>query len=392
MSLGINGLLIKRLADIKPEIEAAFGDAFGVDNVDLTNDGPIGQLVGIMADREASLWELFEQVVASASETGSSGILLDQLYLIVNLFRLQAAPSRTIDSDGVTFTTLLSGTPGTVVPVDFVLDTSDTAVRFLNHSEVTIGGGGTVLADFRCVDDGPTKALAGTLTVIPVPLAGLTSATNTQDAAIGRFVETDTAFRARRATAAAVVAASTAPALVAALLAVEGVLEVKEIQNRSDSPDLEGRPGHSFECVVRGGADQDILEQIFERQPSGIETFGSTTGSVTDLHGDAQPVSFSRPTGIPVYIDVDLTVDGLFPADGIDQVRDAILAYGQAEVIIGMQISAFKIEQTIETPGIVICDFRLGTGPSPATSDPIDIGSVEIAEFDSTRLNVLRVN
>jgi hypothetical protein len=389
--LGLGGLQIKRLADIKPEIEEAFGTAFGVGNIDLSADGPIGQLVGILADREASLWELFEDVVTAMNETGASGAMLDQLYLLVNMLRLRAEPTRTIASDGVTPTTLLTGTPGTVVPVNFALETSDTGARFLLVEEVTIPGGGTVLAEFAADAAGPIQCLSGTLTEIPVPLVGLTSATNTQDAQVGRLTETDSAFRARKSRASALVSASSTPAILAAILALEGVIEVREIVNRSDSSDLDDRPGHSYELVIRGGEDQEILDEIFRTQPAGIETVGNVTGFSTDSHGDSQPVAFSRPDVVPIYFVINLTVDGNFPADGLVQVRDAILAY-EDQLTEGLTISPFKIEQTIETPGIVVFEMLLSTGMNPSSDDPIEIAQDAIADFDSTRLTVQRVN
>lgn len=392
MSVGVNGLVIKRLADIKTEIEGAFQSAFGVDNVDLSNDGPIGQVVGIMADREASLWEILEWVSLAMTETGASGTLLDQLYLMANMIRLQAASSRTVAADGVTGTTLLSGDVGTIVPAGFVLETSDTAARFLLEESVTLDAAGEAIAIFASEDLGPIPCLTGTLTVIPTPLAGLDTATNTLDARVGRLVETDAEFRARRAQLSATVTAATTPALLSALLNVVDVVEVRIVENRGDSPDDEGRPGHSFEALVRGGDDQEILDKIFELKPCGIESYGNVVGTSVDEHGDAQPVEFSRPTTVPVYIIADLTVDGAFPTDGLAQVTSGILAYGQEQIRMGLTVSPFKIQQTIETPGIVIFDMKIGIAADPTSEAPLAIGNVEIAEFDSSRLIVRRVN
>ena len=392
MSFGANGLTLKRLADVKSDIEGGLQTEHGIDNVDLSSDGPFGQLVGLHAEPAALVWELMELVLAAANENGASGTLLDKLYLLLNLIRIGAAPSRTVDADGLTPTTTLTGDPGTDVPAGFVLETSDTGERFLLEDAVTIGDGGTVDAVFASETYGPIFALAGTLTEIPTPLAGLDSATNTVDARLGNLQETDAAFRARRAGLTATVVAATAPAVVAAVLGVPGVTEVREIENRSDAPDLDGRPGHSYELVVIGGADQDILDKIYATKPSGIETVGNVDGVVVDLLDEEQPISFSRPTTIPIYIEVDLEVDGGFPANGVTEVLNAIVAYGQGTLRTGLDVSAFKIIQTIETPGIVALDMRIGIAANPVTDETIAIAKNEIAEIDSTRVDVQRVN
>jgi hypothetical protein len=185
MSLGIGGLTIKRLADVKSELEDTHESTFGIGNIDLASDGLVGQQIGIYSEREALVWELLEQVVIAGSDA-ASGAILDQRFLLSNMLRLLAKPSRTIASDGVTGTLLITGTPGTVVPAGFEIQTSDTEVSFLLEEEVTVPVGGTVLAIFAADEVGPTLALTGTLTGIPTPLAGVTSVTNTADAEIGR--------------------------------------------------------------------------------------------------------------------------------------------------------------------------------------------------------------
>lgn len=118
MSFGLTdaGFILKRLADIKTEMEAEYREKFG-DQVDLSDEGPLGQLIGMWAEREALLWELLDDGYNSQYPDTAQGVSLDQVASINNITRLPATKS--------TVTLRWQGTPGTAVPIGNAASVAD---------------------------------------------------------------------------------------------------------------------------------------------------------------------------------------------------------------------------------------------------------------------------
>lgn len=239
---------------------------------------------------------------------------------------------------------------------------------------------------------GPTVANAGTLNVIVNPVAGLTAVVNALDATVGRGAETDNAYRARRAQELQIAGAGTVEAIRSKLLQVTGVTAVIVFENATNIPDLDGRPPHSFEAVVQGGADQDIRNTLWAVKPAGIQTDGSVDGTITDSQGLVHDVKFSRPTDLELYVIVQLSVDSTYPANGDTVAQESIvnagnaLGIGQEVIVIPKLISVLAPIQGIQDATILI-----GTSPSPSSSANIPVDANEIPVFDTTRTSVVHV-
>ena len=50
--------------------------------------------------------------------------------------------------------------------------------------------------------------------------------------------------------------------------------------------DAEGRPPHSFECVIDGGTDADIAQVIWDNMANGIQPYGNTSEVIQDSQGE----------------------------------------------------------------------------------------------------------
>jgi uncharacterized phage protein gp47/JayE len=243
---------------------------------------------------------------------------------------------------------------------------------------------------------GEVVALAGTLNVIETPVVGLASFTNTLDAEVGRNIETDLELKQRQNEELQVAGKSTFPAIISNLNQIEGITAVVVFQNNSDVVDIEGRPPHSVDIVVEGGDLDDIAEEIFDTVAGGITMIGAITRNVTDSQGFIQTVKFSRPTDVPIWVEVDITKDAsLYPIDGDVQVENAILAYG-AELGVGEDIIVFGTEPTLATAiasitGITDFDIRVGTAVNPTQDNNVVITARQLAKFDSSRIQVVSV-
>jgi uncharacterized phage protein gp47/JayE len=242
---------------------------------------------------------------------------------------------------------------------------------------------------------GSVAAPAGTLTVIETPLFGIDSVTNLLDANVGRELETDAELRLRRLESLQRAGTATVNGIVTTLRQVSGVTNAFVIENNTDAVDGEGRPPHSYEAYVDGGADEDILEAIWETKPAGIETVGNFSGTVLDSQGFVQTVKFSRPTTADVWLEVDITKNtdpsepgGVYPANGDDLVRDAVLAYGDT-FEIGQDVVLIRFFNAINAiPGVVGIVIRAGFAPDPVGTANLPIGSTELAKFDASRLEI----
>lgn len=240
-------------------------------------------------------------------------------------------------------------------------------------------------------DVGPGVAPAGTLTEIVTPVGGLNRGINVSDADVGREIETDNELRARRATTLQVAGAGTVEAIRSRLLDLEGVTTALVFENDTNATDGEGRPAKSFEAVVQGGDDQAVADLLWEVKPAGIETFGSITLAVEDSLGNNQDVSFSRPTEVPIYIEVDLTTNLNFPANGIATAQAALVERGSEAFGIGDNVIVYpKLICALDSiAGITDIAIRVGTASSPTLDDNISIDPDEIATFDSARTQVV---
>ena len=88
MSFGLDsdGLEIKRAADIKTELEDALKATFGK-AVNLDSRSILGQVVGIVSEREALVWEIIEQIYNSQYPDTSEGNSLDNVVAITGTTR-----------------------------------------------------------------------------------------------------------------------------------------------------------------------------------------------------------------------------------------------------------------------------------------------------------------
>lgn len=259
---------------------------------------------------------------------------------------------------------------------------------------VTVLASGENQGEVNCTatEDGALVANAGTLTVIVTPVGGLNSVWNVLDAVVGRLEESDNEYRARRAETLQVAGAGTLEAIRAKLLQVTGVTAVIGFENITDIPDPEGRPPHSFEMVVQGGEDQTIADQIWVTKPAGIRSFGTETVQITDSQGQVHDIQFSRPTELPIYVEITVTINSQFPANGVAAVRQAIVDAGNA-LGIGREVIVipYLISSIASIPGIEDAELLIGIAPNPTLSDNIPVAANQIAVFDSSRVDVVTV-
>ena len=414
--LTATGFLPKTLEIIRDEINEALRFFFGP-SLDLEN-GILARLVGILAERYAELWELGEAVNSSQDPDKATQAALGALCLLTGTFRIEAAYSTVILT--------LTGSPSTVVSAANRASTSTTSAKFITTASATIvaaaawtistayalgarrtnasrvyqcitagtsagsGGPTTTAADITdgtvhwrylgegtgVVDvagqsaiKGPIVGTSGDIKVIDTPVGGWQSVINVLDAVPGYDTQADESLRLSREEELSQAGTSTADAIRAALLAIEGVTSATVFVNDTDLTDADGMPPHSVEAMVLGGDDAAIGEILLDQVAAGVQTIGGVTTNPTDSEGVAHVVKFSRPTQLLIYADVFLIKDpGTYPSDGDAQVEAAIVAFGgvqkcgknAAASSIGAQ--AFKVTGVLEVTETRVYTDVLATG------------------------------
>jgi uncharacterized phage protein gp47/JayE len=274
------------------------------------------------------------------------------------------------------------------------LQTAAPAAVAVTVTEDQAGGYGD---DVECtaVDPGPLAAPAGSCTVIETPTAGVERVFNPAVGDVGSLGETEAEFRLRRAQS--LQRPGTAPlnGIRAAVADVENVDTVFAFENETDDVDGEGRPPHSVEIVVQGGVDLDIAKAIWASKAGGIQTFGTEEASFVDDFGQTRTIHFSRPEEVEIYMEVDVVPNtdpnesDIYPADGDDLVKAAILAFADANQPVGRDVITVKYFIPVnQVPGVNGIVIRVGTSPSPAGSANVVITARQRAVFALARITV----
>jgi hypothetical protein len=378
-----DGFVIPTQSDLQTALEAALRAQFGA-SLPLGNETVLGQMVGLVTNALALVWQRAEQVNSSQDPDAATGPALDQLSLLTGTLRAPALAT--------TCPVILCGDDGTVVAPGNLVATASTAKQFsaptadgpsatitllpswAGTTSYSVGdrvtnasrcfqcvvagtsagsGGPTTTADsitdggvtWRYIGEGtgavdstatatatgPIVAIADDITVIQTPIPGWRSVRNIVDATVGQVADTDQNLRLRRESELAGLGSTTGDATRAALTRVTGVTMAEVFQNRQDVTDANGLPPHSFECLVIGGADQDVVDAIASNQPDGIATYGLNSGTHVDSVGNSETVLYTRPVAVTAHLYLLVTYDAnLYPLDGDAEIKTAISTFAQS--------------------------------------------------------------
>lgn len=355
----------------------------------------LGQLAGVLAGSEAELWELGRQVWASMDPDAAADVPLDNVCSLTGTTRRAAAATvvrATVNLDAGT-----SLPVGTQASVDGRPDLVCELARTVTNSggvtaDFTLDDTGAPI-EFVCTQTGPIEVSADTLTVMATSVSGWNSVTNPEPGIVGRDVESNVDLRIRRAAQLALRGGSTVRAIKAAVLEIPEVLSCIVLENKGDAADANGLPPHSFEVILDDGDpaaadDDDIAQAIFDHgDPAGIYANGTESGTATDEELVDHEVRFTRVERLDVYIDYTVTTNGLFPTNGHDLIKAAIVAAGNAyrpgdtAVALYLRSQAFTIAGVTDVPS-----FTLGYTASPVGTANLPATYRQRNTFDVARI------
>lgn len=237
---------------------------------------------------------------------------------------------------------------------------------------------------------GAYVAPVGTVNNLLVPIFGINSVTNLKDMNVGRPEETDSELRIRRYNSVGIIGASTYSSVISNIKNIVGVTAAFIIENKTGSPDVDGRPSHSFELVVEGGDLDLIAETLWKYHPLGIETFGEITRTTTS----GFTVHFSRPTTVYIKMEIDYSLysEEEFAATGADGIKQAAAIYGNTlqvgQDVIPQRFSGHIYDSISGIDSLVIRASKSydNVTYSSFTTARIPISAKENSIFDITRI------
>ncbi|ECC1747192.1 hypothetical protein FNI40_07220 [Salmonella enterica subsp. diarizonae] len=298
----------------------------------LEPDSKDGQMVALVAlaihdanNTAISVYNCFSPV------TGYGAALTSNVK--INGIARKGATNSTVDL-------LLTGTAGTAITNGTVKDTNNVIWRL--PASVVIGVDGTVTVTAICSNSGAVAALAGTITIINTPTRGWTSVTNPAAAAVGAPAETDAELRIRQGQSVAIPSITPFEGVGGAIANIAGVTRHKLYENDTGKTDGNGLPPHSISAIVDGGDVAEIAQTIRGNKGQGVRTWGKTSVTVPDKYGNPHIISFSRPTDVPVYGKITLTVFAGYTSQIGVQIQQAVADYIN-RLMIGDQVLLSRI-------------------------------------------------
>lgn len=397
-ALTLTGISIQTVDEVFDESAAALRAKTGQPNLDLSSTSPLGQVLGVMAEREVKRQQVTRDVYNSRHPGRATGDALVQLALVTGTVKRGTTKS--------VVGTVVTLTAGTTLPAGSRANVDgDPIAVFETLGDVTNSSGVTddLAVEMTAVGDGgPVRALSGTLTIINTPVSGWLAVTNPFDAELGLNTETDPELRFRREVELRSQGSTIVTAIAADVEEVEGVVKVVAFENKTSTDGVNDILAHSFEIVVWDGDTQDasdnaIAQAIFDAAPAGIAATNSGLGTnesgtaIETQSGDEFTIDFSRPLVKTLYLEYDLTVDAdVYPIDGDTQVKAAAVAFVNARLSVGDDVIATALySPAYGIAGVLdVIEVRLGYTASPAGVGNLTAGSREIVRADTSRVVV----
>ncbi len=396
------GFNLKRLDDIVDELQTTLNQIEDPEtgetlNIDLRGDDPFAQAIFAVADIHAKGWEALQLVARSFDPAQNTGAAQSGAVQLNGISRIAGSKS--------TIPITLTGVSGTVVPANSRISDAQQNTIFLTDVAYTIGVGGTVTGQASTENNGAFTQLINTVTTIITPVSGWTAVNNTADSTLGRVEESDEDLRVRRDQSTEVPSVGPVEAIRGALLQVSGVTFARVLVNNTLTTDSNGITAKAIAAIIVGGNDQEIAQTLFLRTAATANYFGTTTVNITDNQGEVYPIRWIRPTEVDIFINLDITItnSNVFPGNGADLIREAIIGYVQQGAsalgitsgfkdlgfVPGEDVTVGRLYTPVNSiDGHTVTTLEIGLSAGTTAVTPITINFDQIAAFSSANIDI----
>lgn len=307
---------------------------FGV-NIDTSETSFLGKLIRNLSWDEAYLWELAEDVYNAPFVNSAEGTALDNVGMYLTITRRPATKSKTIIT--------IYGDDGVVIPKGFKVGTKK-GIVFETLEEATISGGSADVY-VESIGAGRNNNVDDeAITEILNPALGVAKVINKEAAVGGLNTETDNEFRERYKKSYSRVGGSTVPAITAALLDIDKVVDC-EVRENVTMEIIDEIPPKSVACFVYGGEDKDIAKTIYDNKAAGIQAFGETVIDITDKKGAVHHIGFTRAKVEEIFVKLKIKKDKDYKGD--EAVKRAILNYIGGKDQDGIDYAGLKLGEDV---------------------------------------------
>lgn len=388
-----SGLVPRLQADCFQDIEDAM--RANVDaNMDMGPTQAIGQIAAAVASEAADLWELAGALYSQLNPNNAEGFILDGDCAYTGTLRNEESFSTVVGS--LTLGASITVNAGTTVAVagqplntwTLLGPANPTTGLLISAGPVVSTSAGTYYGLYQATVPGPVLANAGQLTQIVTTVSGFTAITNADGCVLGTNVESDSALNVRRGQELAAAGNDTVDATVAALLQLTVIGNPAELavtqafvyENDSNATDINGVPPHAMHVAVYDGVvplatNNQIAQAIWNNKPSGIPTYGGSSGTAVDSQGNNRTVYFDRATITPIYVALTTTRGSTFDAvNGPEAIATALVEYWASQQNLGVSViyrflgGSFDVDTVIGLEDIPM--FNIGTSyPATGTSN-----------------------
>ena len=375
-----NNVLVSDLVTGLKDIYEQSGETLNFDS-----NTPDGQLIQLLAYMGTIIREMITEVYNSCDPDKCVGAVQDNRYQINYLRRKKGA--YTIQNIAITTnqTVSLEGLDASYNESDVASYTvSDDAgnIWYLVDSVTLLAG--TTTVEFRAKEKGVVIPTIGTITTPVTIIPGVLSVINNVGAtSIGYEEESDSDFRIRRERSVTKASKNNIDTMVANILELDGVVDVKIHENRTDETDSTGTASHTIWAIVEGGANTEIADIIYGNL-GGSETRGDIEVPITTSSLQEMTIRFDREDIIPLYIKFDIKIITELGEINMNAIKEYI-----ADNL------SYKIGEPVETSKITeICaDAMLSDGGNGyALNVEVSTGGSASASISGTGITSASVN
>lgn len=354
------GLTLKQLEEIITDLEDGFQSIYGED-INLDQNSPDGQLIGILSQQLIDLRELLAQVYNSFDPDAAEGVVLDSRVALNGITRRAGtytiAPVEVTVDRALTLNGISTGNPFTVA--------DSAGNQFYLIDTQTPVGAGTESYSFRAKDIGAVQVSINDITSQVTVVVGVTSVNNPSGASsIGEDEEADADLKVRRQVSMAISTTNSLDSLRANLLNLDEVSDVYVHENFAGADDEYSVPGHTIWPIVEGGETEDIAQAIYAKRSAGCGMHGTVEEVVVRPNGEEITIKFDRPDYVPLFIQFYLTAKTAGATYDADELKASLaeqLTYNIFETANAAEITTLLQQLApLHTPsGVEISDDEI---------------------------------